>query len=177
MSIPELYTERLTLRPYRTHDAARLVELLADRDVSRTTLNIPYPYTPDDAVKYISFATSVDTEDGYMWAITHNAEIIGGISLRIERRHNRAETGYWVGKSYWGKGFVTEAVKAILKFGFDKLNLNKIYAQAFPNNPASSRVMEKVGMQYEGCLREHVRRDSIYHDLRIYSILKEDYDV
>jgi ribosomal-protein-alanine N-acetyltransferase len=77
--------------------------------------------------------------------------LIGAIGLVINQQHENAELGYWIGKPYWGNGYCTEAAKAVLHYGFTVLGLNRIYASHMSRNPASGRVMEKIGMKYEGC--------------------------
>ena len=100
---------------------------------------------------------------------------IGAIGLTISPRNQRAEMGYWLGVPYWNKGYATEAARAVLRFGFQELGLNRIYASYFPRNPASGRVMEKAGMRYEGTLRQHFVRWSEPEDLVYYSILKSEW--
>jgi len=83
--------------------------------------------------------------------------------------------GYWIGKSYWGKGYCTEAARRLIKYGFEELKLNRIFAHFMTGNPASGRVMEKAGMIYEGHLRQHVKKWDVVQDLKIYAILKDEY--
>jgi RimJ/RimL family protein N-acetyltransferase len=95
--------------------------------------------------------------------------------MAINQRHARAEIGYWTAKSYWGRGFCTEAATAVLEYGFTALSLNRIQASVLPRNPASRRVLEKLGMQCEGLLRQYIRKHEIYEDLWMYSILVADW--
>ena len=85
----------------------------------------------------------------------------------------RAELGYWIGKPYWGQGYCTEAARATLDFGFEQLGLNRIFAHHFARNPASGRVMQKIGMTREGRLRQHVKKWDAFEDLELYGILKD----
>ena len=96
--------------------------------------------------------------------------------MALDQQHARAEMGYWIGKPYWNNGYCTEAAEAVLRYGFTELGLNRIYAHHFGRNPASGRVMEKIGMVYEGCLRQHVQRWGVFEDLKIYAILKSEYE-
>jgi RimJ/RimL family protein N-acetyltransferase len=89
--------------------------------------------------------------------------------------HALAEMGYWIGKPFWNHGYCTEAAKRLVRFGFEALQLNRILARHLSRNPASGRVMEKIGMQYEGCLRQHIKKWGVFEDLKIYAILKETY--
>ena len=83
--------------------------------------------------------------------------------------------GYWVGAPYWGRGYCTEAARAILRYGFEELGLHRIHAQHFARNPASGRVMQKIGMVYEGRQHEHVRKWDRFEDSDLYGILASDW--
>ena len=83
--------------------------------------------------------------------------------------------GYWVGVPFWGQGICTEAARALLGFGFGDLNLNKIHAHHFTRNPASGRVLQKLGMKYEGQLRQHVLKSDRFEDLFSYGILRSEF--
>ena len=177
--IPSLQTGRLILRPFSLNDAQDVKRLAGDPAVADTTLNIPYPYEDDMAETWIETHQAVfDEGKGVTFAIAlrETAELVGAISLRTMTRFNRAEMGYWVGKPYWGNGYCTEAVKQIIAFGFDELNLHKVYAHYLTRNPASGRVMEKAGMSFEGHLRQHAFKDGVYEDLKLYAILRDGFE-
>ena len=82
--------------------------------------------------------------------------------------------GYWIGKPFWGQDYCTKAARAMLDFGFGPWELNRIHAYHFVRNPASGRVMAKIGMQYEGLLRQHVIKWGQFEDLALYGILRSD---
>ena len=103
-------------------------------------------------------------------------ELIGAIGLIIDKRFNRAELGYWIAKEYWNQGYCTEASKAILKYGFHELDLQRITASYIIRNPASGKVMEKIGMTKEGVLREHVIKWGKYEDVVSYGILRKEWE-
>ena len=103
-------------------------------------------------------------------------KLIGAIGLTIDKRFNRAELGYWVGKEYWNQGYCTEASKVILKYGFYELGLHRIIATHIMRNPASGKVMKKIGMKKEGILREHVIKWDKYEDVVSYGILKKEWE-
>lgn len=112
------------------------------------------------------------------WGIVHKAEqkfigTAGFIDWNVE--HAKAEIGYTLSRKYWGKGYMTEVVNAIIYFGFRTMMLNRIEARCVIENIASARVMEKVGMKYEGILRGCMFMKGKYRDLKIYSILKEEF--
>jgi ribosomal-protein-alanine N-acetyltransferase len=173
-----LFTERLILRQVEVSDAEQLELLINDFDVASTTLNIPYPYPKGSATAFIQHQhEAAQSGDGYAFAIINkeNDAFMGSIGMNINQKHNRAELGYWLGKRYWNQGYVTEGVKRIIKYGFEELKLNKIHAGALTRNHASSSVITKSGMQYEGTFRQHFHKWDQYEDVVYYGILREDY--
>jgi ribosomal-protein-alanine N-acetyltransferase len=171
-------TERLTLRPYELCDSKDLASLPGDKEVARHTLNLPHPYTEENAVNWIELRKELALKgEGYTFAVVQkqDAQLVGTISINLEKRHNKGELGYWIGKDFWEKGYATEAAKQVIKFGFDNLELNRICAAAFKVNRASTKVLEKIGMWYEGTSRENVFKDGEYHDTVSYGILASDY--
>lgn len=171
---PVIQTERLILSQLEEKDIPFIVELLQHRIFSDLTSNIPYPYVENDARSWVKMSKEAfENNTGYTFAIRNKEDqIIGAIGLH-DRDDDKAELGYWIGIPYWNKGYVTEAAKAIIDFGFDELKLNKIFATHFPHNPASGRIMEKVGMEQEAVLIKEVKKDGEYFDLVRYCILKD----
>lgn len=174
---PSLTTARLLLRPLRIDDASRVQQLVSDPDVARTTANIPHPYPAGAAEAWIArHQTTTQHGDEFVWAVTSiGAGLVGAMGLRVEAQQERAELGYWIGKEYWGAGFATEAARAILGYGFTTLGLNRIYAHHMRRNPASGRVLQKLGMRYEGSLRQHFQRDGRFEDLECYGMLRMEH--
>src|SRR5690625_269386 len=172
-------TECLMLRKLNQTDADRIEELAGDYDVAKTTLNIPHPYPKGSAKDFIeSTLLAEDNGELITYAVVKKKanHLIGIISIKLTSTHEHGELGYWIGKPYWGKGYGTEAAKAIVAFGFDGLYLNKIFARAITTNPGSWRIMEKVGMTHEGTLKQHETRWGQFFDLVYYGILKEEYE-
>jgi len=190
--IPTLYTPRLCLRPFTLADAKRVQELAGDRRIAATTLAIPHPYPDGAAEAYIETQPAL-AEEGKAFAfavtlagtrtpgregdVTDTGHLIGsvGIVAHGDPVHARAKIGYWIGVPYWNKGFATEAANAVLGFGFTKRGLNRIAAEHYAHNPASGRVMEKLGMKKEGILRQHDRKWDQFIDVVAYSILHEEW--
>jgi ribosomal-protein-alanine N-acetyltransferase len=173
---PTLSTERLLLRPFSLADAPVLQQLAGVREVSDNTLTIPHPYTLDDAINWIAtHQDNFDSGGGVTFAIDRKDELCGAIGLRIAHEHERAELGYWIAVPHWGQGFCTEAAESVVQYGFDVLKLHRIHAGHFQRNPASGRVMLKVGMRQEGLLRQHVRKWDRFEDLEVYGILAEEW--
>lgn len=170
-----LETTRLKLRPYSHDDIAELVTLIGAREVAATTLRIPHPYTEKDAHEFIAMLHD-DSECRFAVTLRDDGQLIGGIGLRLAPQHRHAELGYWLGVPYWGRGYATEAAREMLRYGFEDLRLHRIFASHFKNNPASGRVLRKLGMRYEGCQREHIRKWDQFLDSELYGILRQDWD-
>jgi RimJ/RimL family protein N-acetyltransferase len=172
---PTLKTRRLILRPFSISDAFGLKELAGHRKVYETTLNIPHPYEDGMAEKWISTHPQIFYIDGGVnLAITLKDDtLIGATGLMADKRHKRAELGYWVGVPYWGEGYCTEAVEAIIAYGFSVLGFHKIIARHMKSNPASGRVMQKAGMNKEGELVDEILKDDKYHTLIVYGIIAQ----
>lgn len=171
-------TDRLIMRLFKDADAEKVYEACNDINIAKTTLAIPFPYTLEDAKSFIKHTSkAIDDQTAYTFAIALKEninEVVGSISLSVKRPSNKAELGYWVTKKYWNRGIATEAAKAIVEYGFNNLNLNSIYARHMDINPASGKVMQKIGMKHVGIMREHEFKFDKYHDVVYYEILKSD---
>lgn len=178
MSPPTLTTPRLLLRPFTPADAPALITLAGDYEVARHTLNIPHPYDELEAQKWLALTQQHYAQgSSYPFAIELRATgaLVGGCELVPEPRYGRAEAGYWLGRPYWGQGLATEAVAALLRFGFEELGLHKVYAIPYADNLASGRVLLKNNLVLEGRLAQHVRRDGRYFDILQYGLLRANY--
>lgn len=175
---PTLETPRLILRPFTLDDAPEVKRLAGDRDIAAVTQNIPHPCEDGMAQKWIkTHPKTFNKGTGVTFAIVlrENNLLCGAIGLSFDKANNNAEIGYWIGKPYWGKGYCTEAAKALLQYGFETIGLHRIHSGHFSHNPASGRVMQKIGMKYEGCRRQYVLKWGNYVDLELYGILKSDW--
>ncbi len=175
-----LQTKRLLLRPLELSDIPQLVPLIGAREVAATTLRIPHPYTEQHARDFIVGGHDGSTNRAAIagLAIVTKADerLIGGVGLSVEQDHQRAELGYWVGVPYWGRGYATEAARAVLAYGFEELKLNRIFAGHFAGNQASGRVLQKIGMCHEGCQREHILKWGKFLDSEMYGILRSEWE-
>jgi RimJ/RimL family protein N-acetyltransferase len=173
-----LQTKRLILRPFQLKDADDVQKLAGAKEVAATTLNIPHPYEDGMAEKWIELTQkAVEKNELVNFAIFEKEtdRLCGAIGLHFNLRHNNAEMGYWIGVPFWGQGYCTEAALAVVKYGFEVLNLHRIHASHLTRNPTSGRVMEKIGMSYEGCQRQHVKKWDAFEDLALYGILIDDF--
>ena len=176
---PTLQTERLILRSFTLEDATDVQRLVGDRDIALMVVRVPHPYEDGMAEEWIRFcADAYKKDEAVNFAITRRTDdnLIGTIGLELEQEHQRGELGYWIGKPYWNLGYATEAAKAVVAYSFEVLKLNRIYAFHFTRNPASGRVLEKIGMRYEGCRRQHTKKWGNFEDSIGYGILKVDFD-
>jgi ribosomal-protein-alanine N-acetyltransferase len=174
-----LRTERLILRPFELSDAKIVQQKAGDKAVAETTANIPHPYPDGAAEEWIStHQPKFESGELINYAITleKTGELIGAVGLVINKRFNRAELGFWIEKDLWGKGYATEAARALMDYGFNKFGLHKIFAEHMTRNPVSGKVMKKLGMQKEGLLKEHVLRSDKYEDVVVYGILNDDWN-
>jgi len=172
-----LETDRLVLRPYSYDDIPALVRLAGVREVAATTLRIPHPYTEQNAREYLAICrdeSSNRPETRFAITLRSDGEFCGGAGFRLDPAHQHAELGYWLGVPFWGKGYATEAARAMIRYGFQTLNLHRIYASYFSENVASGHVLRKIGMKREGLLRGHICKWEKFHDLEMYGMLKSD---
>jgi len=178
MQQPTLETPRLLLRPFTIADAPTVQQLAGAHEIADTTLNIPHPYPDGAAEQWIAAhpAAFADGTSATFAIVLRAPNVLGGaISLRIEQRHQHAELGYWISVPYWNQGYTTEAATALLSYGFSVLQLHRIYARHLTRNPASGRVMQKLGMTFEGIQREHVINGTQFEDLACYGMLRREW--
>ncbi|MBM7601667.1 RimJ/RimL family protein N-acetyltransferase [Virgibacillus halotolerans] len=169
-----LQTDRLILRSYKVSDAPTAQKLAGERGLAETTF-LPHPYTLEAAKEWIQgHSKLIEAGSAYPFAVTMEStkELIGTMTIRVDKLHNKGELAYWIGRPYWGKGYATEAAQLIIDFGFNELNLNRIWAPIMSKNKASCKVMEKVGMSYEGTIKQDILRWGQYEDVDIYGLLK-----
>ncbi|MCC7495469.1 MAG: GNAT family N-acetyltransferase [Fimbriimonadaceae bacterium] len=177
MEQPSLATPRLLLRPFALTDAATVRLLAGDPAVADTTLNIPHPYPEGLAEQWIgSHQRSFQRGEHVHFAIelSSTGELLGCLGLGCSPRFCRAELGYWIGLPYWGCGYCTEAATAVVEYAFGERRLHRLVARHLARNPASGRVMQKLGMIYEGTAREHVGKHGVWEDLVCYGLLAND---
>ncbi len=175
---PTLRTRRLLLRPLGPGDADAVRTLAGAREIADTTLTIPHPYPAGAADEWI-----VGQRPAWLagaaatYAITDASDgaLVGCIGLAITQEHRSAELGYWVGVPWWNRGYCTEAGRALLGLAFGELELHRVEARHFTRNEASGRVMQKLGMRFEGTQREALRRWDRFEDVAVYAILEHEW--
>ncbi len=177
--LPTLQTPRLILRAFKLEDAKVVAELANDKEIALNTENLPFPYDEHMAADWIDNLDNYYLQNKMLTlAITlrKNNAVIGAIGFDITSKNDHAELGYWLGRPFWGQGFATEACKRLLHHGFTELKYHRIFSCHLKRNEISGRILQKLGMQYEGCQRQHLKKFGCYEDLALYGILREEYN-
>lgn len=143
---PILITKRMILRPLAANDAPDIVRLLNEREIADRLSRVPHPYLPEHAEQWIR--NNEDNSDEFSLTLDRNG-FMGAIGLR-HLKEDTPEIGYWLGKPYWGFGYMTEAAYALLAHAFDLLGYERIRSGYFDTNRASARVLEKLGFTITG---------------------------
>lgn len=154
----QITTPSTTLRDWNMRDAPSLVQHGNNPKIAATLRDaFPSPYTLADARRFIGMATG-ETADLFL-AIDVGGEAVGGIGIHVlnDVKHRSAEIGYWLSEPFWGRGIVTDAVRALVPVAFERYDINRLQAGIFSSNPASIRVLEKCGF-----IREAVHKDAIF---------------
>ena len=167
-SLPYLSTSCLLLRALESDQAAVLCSLANEPKIADNTANIPSPYTLETARTFID-----EMQDKYRAGdllslgmhLRETGELIGIVSLRLNARHHYGHLGGWVAAHCRNQGYAAEAARAVMDFGFTELGLYRVGSQCFGRNKESARVMEKIGLLYEGCMRAAFLKNGVYEDL------------
>jgi len=149
-----LTTARLTLRAPRPDDAEAVAALINDRRIAENTARVPHPYTLADAEAFIADAQT--RTDPTFYVTLHDGTIVGGCGLG-RLRGDVPEIGYWYGVPYWGRGYASEAARALIDHAFADLGHDLLHAGARVSNPASRRVLEKCGFEWTGVVLQRSR--------------------
>ena len=169
---PTLRTGRLVLRPFTLADAPDVQRLAGAYEVALNTLAIPHPYPDGLAEQWIARHQADWDEDKLVHVAIDDGQLAGAMVLVLQS-DRLAEIGYWIGVPFWGRGYASEAGREVMRYGFEELGLHRIFAGAFARNTASTRVLQKIGMTYEGTLRQHVKKWDEYVDVAHYGALRE----
>jgi len=174
-TLPVLHTQRLTLRPFAMSDAPAVQRLAGAREIALNTLSIPHPYPDGAAESWINFQQEeLEADRLHNFAVAEGEQLVGSMGLMM-RGDGIAEIGYWIGVPYWSRGFATEAGHELMRYGFEDAGLHRIYAGYYARNEPSGRIMQKLGMKYEGTLRHHAYKWGEYLDVVYYGILRDEW--
>lgn len=176
---PVLKTERLTLRQLTLDDSAAVYAMRSDYEVTRLNIGAAYTNLGQARALIESILDNYQRHNELRWGITlKNGDntVIGMCGYNYWARHDfRGSVGYDLARAYWGQGIMTEAVHAVIQFGFERMALNRIEADASVENEASIRILEKLGFQREGIEREQYFEGGEFHDLILFSLLRRDH--
>lgn len=172
--IPTLSADKIILAPFSMADAPLVRHYMGDPEISRVTRHVPFPYPDGAAEKWIaSHLLNFLEQRNVVFSIrSQEGELHGAINLRLDLTEKLVNLGYWMAVPFWNRGYCTDAVRRLIRYGFENFPLNKIHARHLAVNPASGRVMQKSGMTQEGFLRQHVIKDGVAMDLVEYGILR-----
>ena len=176
--LPRLETERLILRPMETGDAADMFDYAKRIDTTRYLLWHPHP-SVEYTRSYLAMIGRFYRKGQFFdWAIVEKASgrMIGTCGFtRLAEQHHLGEVGYVLNPDYHGRGYATEAVGAVIAFGFEKLELHRIEGRYMVENSPSRRVMERCGLTCEGVWRGSMLVKGRYRDIGVCALLREDY--
>ena len=151
---PRIETARLVLRPPAPSDAVYIAELANDAEVARMTASLPYPFRLADAEAFVAHTLTADPARDRRLLIEHRE--FGPIGMAgFHTRERLPELGYWLGRTFRRRGFATEAVQAALDWAATSWGSRAVLSSHFLDNPASARVLEKVGFLYTGAVEQH----------------------
>lgn len=174
MKTPVIKSNKFILRPFRKGDEESLKENINNKKIHQNTLGIPYPYSLKDARAWIERnLKEMRSRKPKMlnFVIDVNKEVAGSVGFHKIEGH-KAELGYWLAEKYWNRGIMTEAVKLVTKFGFEKLKFARICALVFPFNKASAKVLKKNSFKYEGKLRKHTKKGNKFLDDLLFAKIR-----
>jgi [ribosomal protein S5]-alanine N-acetyltransferase len=178
VAIPNLETQRLLLRKVTLADADDMFAYASDPEVARLTTWETHRTIDDTLATLRRMLGWYDEGFGGPWGLElkEDGTLVGTCGLAVVPEHYRAELGFAIGRRWWGQGLMTETVREVIRFGFAELGLNRIEGRCVPENIGSARVMEKCGMTYEGTLREQFYIKGTFETLRMYSILRREWE-
>ncbi|MBE6516269.1 MAG: GNAT family N-acetyltransferase [Methanocorpusculum sp.] len=163
------------IRKWKLTDAKDIAVALSNKNVQDNLRDgLPYPYSEQDGMDFISSMLSANETETFAFAITLDDKAIGSIGVFRQQNIHRqtAEMGYYIAEEYWGNGIMTDAVKQICEYVFENSDILRIYAEPFAHNIGSCRVLEKAGFKYEGTLRSNAVKNGKVVDMKMYSRLR-----
>ncbi len=174
-ALPKLETSRLILRPFVIEDVSDVFGYASDPMVSRFTTWSSPKVLADSKLLIETLIERALKNEPVPWGIVskETQRLIGATGFDAwDEKHSRGEFGYSLSRQYWGRGLATEAANMVVQFGFDVMGLHRIEAKCMVENVASERVMQKLGLTWEGVLRGYWLKDGTYRDVKLYSILR-----
>ena len=177
--LPQLSTPRLLLRALEKHQAETLCTLANGPKIADNTASVPSPYTLETAQDFIAGMQEKFRSANLLNLGMHrrdSGELIGIVSLRINPAHRYGHLGGWVAAEARNQGYAAEAATGLMDYGFTELGLHRVGSQCFSRNKESARVMEKIGLRYEGCMRGAFLKNGVHEDLLVFATVREDWE-
>ena len=178
MAFPVLETPRLLLRELTEFDAEDVLRIRGDAEVTKYNSGMPITNRAEAKVLIDSIASDFRQQLAVRWGLLlkSNGVVVGLCGYNFwDRANRRASVGYDLARAYWGRGLMPEALRRIVQFGFDEMNLNRVEADCTSLNTASARVLEKVGFKSEGMQREQYFEYGQFFDLLLFGLLRRDW--
>jgi RimJ/RimL family protein N-acetyltransferase len=165
---------RCVVRSLRTEDAPGLARQANEREIWRNLKDrFPHPYAPAHANAFITYCQSQEPESNFAIEVEGSLAGVIGFEHHGDIWRRAVELGYWLGREYWGRGIASEAVRAVTEWAFAHWDINRVWAGVFEWNPASARVLEKAGFEFEARLRKSATKDGRAVDELIYAVVRE----
>lgn len=176
---PVIETARLQLRTPVQSDIQAIQTAAAAREIADTMISLPHPYPEGEAERYLA-RQRIEQEAGHSYTfiieLIKDGGLCGVIELRdIDREHSQGELSFWLAVEVWGKGYMSEALQAMVRYGLEVLKLNRLYAYHMLRNPATGRILEKNAFRQEGVLFQRVRKWGHFEDVALWAILRQDW--
>jgi [ribosomal protein S5]-alanine N-acetyltransferase len=166
----------IALRPWQASDIPSLLMYANNWNIAKNmTDKFPHPYTEADAQSFINFANA--DHPVHIFAIDFEGQAIGGIGIhpQTDIHCKNAELGYWLAEPFWGRGFITQAIRQILHFAFASFDIDRVFARPFGTNVASQKVLQKNGFVLEGRFENVLFKKGEYHDELVYAMRRENW--
>lgn len=175
MTQPELRTERLVLRPFRSGDVSDALEYRNDVEFGRFLPHIPFPFTRADAERFVAVNMCEDSQRSPTFGVVLDGRLIGTVNLEVDHASRSAMLGYAIGRQWWGRSLAVEAAREVIAWAIAEFRLTRIWASTDARNTRSRRVLEKLGMASEAVRADdHLGRDGAPVDEVVYGLTVRD---
>lgn len=172
---PTLTTPRLKIRAFRPEDFESFYTAINEPKIATSMGALSYPYPKEEAIKWFESHEEMEVSGrSLVMAITFEEKVIGAVSLvGISYQHSRCAVTYWISTPYWGNGYCTEALEAVIQFAANELSIHRIFAQCFERNYSSRRVLEKAGMTFDGLFVNDYKKDGVFENIVQMSLINK----
>jgi ribosomal-protein-alanine N-acetyltransferase len=173
----EIIFNDISLRPWKLENAARLAEIANNKKIADNLRDgLPFPYTKNDAISWLESIIPLKDPPRF-FAIYSGKILVGSIGIVTKENIYRKniELGYFLSEDFWGKGIMTNAIRAAATWAFTSFDVNRVYAEVFADNPGSRRALEKAGFTCEAVIKNNIIKNEIIKDSCIYSVLRENF--